>query len=128
VIAVDTNVLVRVLVDDPEETSQVERARRLAKEAGELFVPQVVQVETVWVLTGAYGLDREQVTAVLDHLASNQAFRLQAESCFEAALQLYREGPADFADYLVLSECQNRRCELMTFDRDLGREEGARIP
>lgn len=127
-IAVDTNVLVRILVDDPEERAQVARARSLAAEAGELFVPQVVQAETVWVLTGAYDLRRPQVLEVLDHLSSNRAFRLQSEARFTKAVELYRNGTADFSDYLILSEARSTSIELVTFDRRLRRSEGARAP
>ncbi len=49
-IAVDTNVLVRILADDPGQPAQVQAARRLAGGAKQVFVPTVVQVETVWVL------------------------------------------------------------------------------
>ncbi|MGH9338367.1 MAG: hypothetical protein ACRD1R_01950, partial [Acidobacteriota bacterium] len=37
VIALDTNVLVRVLVDDPGEPEQVKAARASVKDAGEIF-------------------------------------------------------------------------------------------
>jgi predicted nucleic-acid-binding protein len=47
VIAVDTNVLVRILADDPGQPTQVEAARVLASQAKQVFVPLVVQVETV---------------------------------------------------------------------------------
>lgn len=41
-IAVDTNVLVRVLADDPGQPQQVAAARALVSEAGRVFVPTVV--------------------------------------------------------------------------------------
>jgi predicted nucleic-acid-binding protein len=119
---------VRVLVDDPEEKTQVARARRLAAEAGELYVPQVVQAETVWVLTGAYHLDREQVLEVLDHLSSNRAFQLQRADCFAEALALYRTGSADFSDYLILLEARAATTDLATFDRRLRKSGGVRTP
>jgi predicted nucleic-acid-binding protein len=56
VIAVDTNVLVRVLVDDPGQKAQVAAARSQVKRAGQVWVAQIVQAETVWVLESAYGL------------------------------------------------------------------------
>lgn len=53
-IAVDTNVLVRFLVDSADEPSQSERARALVKATvdaeQEVYVPLVALVETVWVL------------------------------------------------------------------------------
>lgn len=46
-IAVDTNVLVRMVVDEPGQPAQVRAARRLAAGAGAVHVPLVVLVETV---------------------------------------------------------------------------------
>jgi len=45
VIAVDTNVLVRLLVNDPADQRQIELAKTLLREAGQVYVPQIVQVE-----------------------------------------------------------------------------------
>ena len=73
-ISVDTNVLVRILVDDTAQPGQVRAARETAKKAGAVFVPQVVQVETVWVLETAYGLDRKTLIDILEHLACNRCF------------------------------------------------------
>ena len=49
-IAVDTNLLVRILADDPDQPAQVDAARTLASQSQQVFVPLIVQVETVWVL------------------------------------------------------------------------------
>lgn len=100
------------------------RARALANEAGELFVPQVVQVELVWVLTGAYRLRRSKVVEILEHLDGNQAFVLQAEERFTEALDLYRNGSAGFADYVVLAEARAAGVGLASFDGKLARTEG----
>ena len=59
--AIDTNVLVRIVVDEPSQPSQVIAARALASDAGEVFVPLVVLVEMVWVLESAYGLCKTDV-------------------------------------------------------------------
>ena len=60
-IAVDTNVLVRILVDDPGQPVQTSAARMLASEAGEVYVPLIVMVETVWVLESGYRLAKDAV-------------------------------------------------------------------
>ena len=54
-IAVDTNVLVRLLINDPNSQTQVSLAKALLKRAGQVYVPQIVQIEMVWVLETAYG-------------------------------------------------------------------------
>jgi predicted nucleic-acid-binding protein len=125
VIALDTHVLARVFVDDPGEETQTRIARDLVRQAGRVYVPQVVQVETVWVLESAYGLPKSETVRVLEHLLDNQAYRLQESDAFRDALEAYWAGSADFADYLVLAAARVVEAELVTFDRRLARSSGA---
>ena len=77
-IAVDTNVLIRILVDEPSQPIQVTAARALASEAGKVFVPLVVLVEVVWVLESAYGQPKAVVVHTLEHLLDNAAYAQDA--------------------------------------------------
>lgn len=125
-IAVDTNVLVRVLVDDPGETRQVAAARVRLKRARQVYVPQIVQVETVWVLETAYGLEKATVVGVLDQLLRNEAYVLQGRPSFEKALAAFKEGKADFSDYLILAESEALGYPLVTFDTRLQKSPGTK--
>jgi predicted nucleic-acid-binding protein len=125
VIAIDTNVLVRILADDPDQPGQVTAARALASDAGQLFVPTVVQVETVWVLETGYGLPKATIVAVLVHLETNLAFVQEETERSRRALALFRASNADYADCLILAGCQARDLELHTFDKRLGKLDGA---
>jgi len=58
VISVDTNVLIRMLVDDAGQPGQVQATRELATKAGQVFLTQIIQVESVRVLRAAYGLSK----------------------------------------------------------------------
>ncbi len=49
-IAIDTNVLVRIIVEDVGQAEQTKIARELAKTAQKIYLTQIVQVETTWVL------------------------------------------------------------------------------
>lgn len=102
-IAVDTNVLIRVVVDDPGQLQQVARVRKQVRTSGRVFIPQVVQAELVWVLEEAFGASKPEIVGLLRHLLINQAFVLQNEASFESALAQYETGSADFADYLILA-------------------------
>ena len=57
-IAVDTNLLVRLLTKD-----DLSQAKRVAKimESDNIFVPKTVMMETEWVLRHAYGIDKDDV-------------------------------------------------------------------
>jgi predicted nucleic-acid-binding protein len=124
VIAIDTNVLVRILVDEPSQPSQVIAARALASDAGKVFVPLVVLVEMVWVLESAYGLCKTDVEGAVEHLLANSAFSLDQETLCGAALRLFRESGADFSDCLILADCQARELPLHTFDKRLAQLSG----
>jgi len=122
VIGLDTNVLVRYLVDDDPE--QCQRAAALIDDAvrrGEaLFVPDIVVCELVWVLESAYRFGREEIAAVLDRLFRAEQLSFTAPDLLLGALAGYRRGRAGFADHLILEQCQQAGCEaLATFDRRL---------
>jgi predicted nucleic-acid-binding protein len=126
VIAVDTNVLVRVLVDEPSQPEHIAAARSLVSEAGDVFVPLVVLVETVWVLETSYGLPKSDIVQALDHMLANTAFSLEEEQRCSAALRLFRESGADFSDCLILADCRSRDLQLYTFDKRLAKLAGAK--
>ena len=126
-LAVDTNVLVRVLVDDPGALDQCRVARQTVSAAGEVFVSQVVQTETVWVLVSAYGLSKKKLQAILGAIANHPAFHLQRRDVFLSALQSCLTANADFADCMILAESASAGHELVTFDRKLGKLAGARL-
>jgi predicted nucleic-acid-binding protein len=125
VIAVDTNVLVRILADDPGQPAQVEAARMLASQAKQVFIPLVVQVETVWVLESGYRLSKETVIQALEHLEVNQAFVLENEDLCHRALALFRSSKADYSDCVILSHCRTGDLKLYTFDKRLSKLAGA---
>jgi predicted nucleic-acid-binding protein len=118
--AVDTNVLVRILVDDAQR-EQVNLARQFAKKAGQLFIVQIVQVELVWVLEGAYGLSKADIMPILQHLQANEAFVLQHAAQYDTALQCYQAATVGFADCLILAASSEAGDELVTFDKKFAR-------
>ena len=119
--AVDTNVLVRILVTDDKQVEQVKLARQFAKKAKLVFVTQIVQVELVWVLQAAYGLEKSEIVSVLQHLQVNESFQLQSEHEFSAALQLYQSNNVDFSDSLIFVESKKENCDVVTFDKKFSR-------
>ena len=126
-IALDTNVLVRLLVEDDE--GQAEAARgvvRAATEDGvEVLLPQIVLCEFVWVLEGAYGASKEEIVAALEGLSRTRPFVVQDGGLVRRALDRYAEGRGDFADYLLAAVAAESGAETVcTFDRALRDEAG----
>jgi len=113
-IAVDTNVIVRIVTgDDPE---QVKIARKIF-ESESLWVCKTVLLETEWVLRYSYQLSPEPILLAFRKLLGYP--RLQAEDR-EAVLQALRlfEGGMDFADALHLASSGDAE-RFATFDRPL---------
>lgn len=113
-IALDTNVLVRFLVND--EASQARRARALI-EANSVFVPVTVLLETEWVLRGGYGLARAEVVRLLRALLGLPDLATEDPQRIARALE-WHEGGIDFADALHLA-ASTRAERFATFDRKL---------
>jgi predicted nucleic-acid-binding protein len=123
-IAIDTNVLVRVLTDDQQSPEQTQQARALVNAAGRVFVPQVVQVEFVWVLEQAYDLEKDQIIEALQILLDNPTYELQHPEHFMLALARFRQSNAGFADSIIAVESQQSNLTLWTFDRKLSKQDG----
>ena len=67
-IAIDTNVLIRLLVKDSAAEEQSQLARNLLNKHGEVWVCRIVLIETVWVLQSAYKFTKEQIILVVEKL------------------------------------------------------------
>ena len=114
-IAVDTNVVVRLIVAD--DAVQGQRAARLFAHAPEIFVPKTVLLETAWVLQSAYGFPRDQVAEALRRLAGLPNVLVEDAEQMAAALDLARSG-MDVADALHIAACPQAE-RFYTFDRRL---------
>ncbi|MES1265753.1 MAG: type II toxin-antitoxin system VapC family toxin [Variovorax sp.] len=128
--ALDTNVLVRYVVQDDEV--QLAAARRLIRkcvaEGQTLFVPATVTLEFEWVLRASFEYAKEEVMGVLASLFSAAELSFESEHALEVALQLYRNAAADFADCLHIAlAAQAGESPLWTFDKRAAKVSGARL-
>ncbi len=127
VIGVDTNVLVRILVaDDPDQTARaVALLTRADAEGARLFVPQIVLVETAWVLRTCYGVGRDEIARVVGELLGAAPVEVEGADRVERALGAFRTGRADLSDYLAYeATCSAGAQALATFDETAQRESG----
>lgn len=121
-IAVDTNVLVRLFVND--DAAQAKKAHDLfeahADEDDALWIADVVLAELVWALDRSYGRPRGDIVTVLTALTRNATVLLESAACMQEAIALYRRGPADFVDCLLAAKAQALGCDaLRSFDRKM---------
>ena len=118
----DTNVLVRYLVkDDRKQAEKASAYLRKAAAAGQdCFINTIVLCELVWVLESAYGYDRREIADVLEKILMTKQFEIESKDIVHQAVQEYRQGRGDLADYLIGRINQARGCDVTaTFDRAL---------
>ncbi|MBI1747664.1 MAG: type II toxin-antitoxin system VapC family toxin [Acidobacteria bacterium] len=118
----DTNILVRYLVKD--DRKQAERASAYIREAtadGEsCFINHVVIGELVWVLESAYEYGKNEIADVLEKILVTKQLEIEAKDIVRQAVQDYRRGRGDLADYLIGRSNQAQGCEVTaSFDRAL---------
>jgi predicted nucleic-acid-binding protein len=121
--AIDTNVLVRLLVRDDADQA------RLADEfvSGGAWVSHLVLAETLWVLVAVYDFAHERVAAAAEMLANHQELTLQdADVVIAALLQFRARRAVGFSDCLVLEIARKAgHLPVGTFDRDFAKLDGA---
>ena len=121
--AVDTNVLVRLVVRD--DANQVRAAEEFI--ASGAWMSHLVLAETTWVLDAVYERTAEQISAAIDMLLNHQHLAVQDVDVVTAAVENFRRRPAlGFSDCLLLEIARKAgHLPLGTFDRDLAKLDGA---
>ncbi len=112
-IGLDTNVLVRYLVED--DPAQASKAAQLIEtrctEDSPGFVNRVVLCELVWVLESAYDYPRATVAATLESLLRAAELEVDAADAARPALTAYRSRGVDFSDALIGRLNRNAGCD-----------------
>jgi predicted nucleic-acid-binding protein len=133
IIAVDTNVLLRRVLNDDDEQS--DRARKLFEGARPVLITDVVLAETIWTLTGKrYRATREDIRALAMSLLEEPNIEFENKQVIWSALNDFVAAKpvktasgvklADLADALIVSKARmiahDRHAEYAgtyTFDR-----------
>jgi predicted nucleic-acid-binding protein len=125
-IGLDTNVLVRYIMQDDSKQSPL--ATRIVESlSAELpgFVPLVAIVELGWVLSSAYELRRSQLVEAFEALLRTKELVVERGEIVWKALRLFQRTPGDFADCLIACSAEAAGCaKTMTFDRGAAKSGG----
>lgn len=126
-IALDTNVLVRYIVQDHVYQSKIatEILEKRCTKTNPVFVSFVVLCELVWVLAYTYQYEKHVILSVLKQLFSTSELFIEDITIARNALELFSHGKADFSDYLIVKIAQKHGItETFTFDRKAGECQG----
>ena len=111
-LAIDTNIVVRLIMgDDPGQAALV----RALVAAGSVWVSRTVLLETNWVLESNYGLDESKIRDAFRSLLGRDNVVTEEKTSVAAALALAEQG-VEFADALHLFS-RPPGAEFVTFDR-----------
>ncbi len=119
-IALDTNILVRLLTRDNQTQAETARLffQRHADEEGGLFVSDVVMAELAWTLDRAYGFEHNVIAEAFKALADNATLSFESREVLQAALALFHDTKTGFPDCLIVAKAQAAGCKsLATFDK-----------
>lgn len=123
-IALDTNIVVRLLTrDDERQARAVDRLLAVhASPEQPAWIGRIVTVETVWVLQRHYRYTRRDIARALDVMLQVPSLNFEDEPALLDALELYTQSRADFSDILIMLDAISAGAEcLYTFDAKAAR-------
>lgn len=126
-IGLDTNVLVRYLVQDHPLQSKKAAAfiEKNCSHEAPAFISEIVLCELVWVLESAYGYKKDVIIQALERILMTAQFKVENKDNVWEALSAYRRSKADFSDCLIGAKNHTAGCEkTATFDHALKGMEG----
>lgn len=119
-IGVDTNVLLRLFVNDNELQHKLAleffRERNSRSPA---FISSVVFAELIWALSKRYGYSQDQILDLVTQLINSTDFVIEQAEVISRVVDHCRSANSSLTDTLVSHLAATRGCEkTMTFDRD----------
>lgn len=114
-IAVDTNVLLRRLLDD--DVKQAAKARNLFDKADQILITDIVLAETIWTIKGKrYKASKDDIVKVVMGLLEEPNVVFESQQAVWSALNAYIDAPAvktpdgmriaDLPDALVVNKAK----------------------
>lgn len=120
-IALDTNVLVRLLVQDDEEQFRA-TSKLLSRKGAKFFVSDLVLMELDWVLRKLYDWKPQEVIDALYQMLAIHNLVFENEPRLLAVLEAMKKG-AGMADELVAAVAKHHGCsELASFDKSFAKK------
>jgi predicted nucleic-acid-binding protein len=120
-IALDTNALVRMLIEDDEKQALAVRklVESIEKKGQQIMILTEVLIETVWVFESVYHCTREEIYRFLEALMNTTVFIFSEPQVIGNAIRLYENG-GDFADLVIVMQAMNHHAtKLFSFDKKL---------
>lgn len=119
-IGLDTNVLIRYIVQDDELQARLagDLIENQCSTENPAFINEITLCEIVWVLKRAYRYDKVVILTILKQLLSISEICISSHTAAWAAYSDYETGNADFSDYFIARINKKAGCPFtFTFDK-----------
>ena len=119
-IGLDTNVLIRFIVQDDPTQSKIANARieKACRDEHLLYINHIVLCETWWVLSRAYKLQKTDIIDVMEKILYTKHFAFEDKAVALRALKDFKDRKADFADVLIGMKNELAGCKTtLSFDQ-----------
>ena len=119
-IVIDTNLLIRYLVNDDPRKAQVVDALLKKAASGEIqiLLPAIVIAELVWVLESFYRMKAAEIADLVDSILNTPGLTVSENEIVRSALKRYKTQGVDFIDAWIASYARgNGIQEIHTFDK-----------
>ena len=118
--ALDTNVLVRFLVQDDRQQAETVRQHLEEAESGQevFYISLLVVMELIWVLESVYEVSRKDLLDSLSALLSMPIMRFEKQELLRTFIQAASANTFDLSDLLIGLAARNADCSgTLTFDK-----------
>ena len=125
-IGLDTNVLVRYLVqDDPAQSKLATKfIEKNCTDSEPGIIGHIVLCELSWVLESNYQQSRDQIANVIEQILQVSQLAIPNTELIWRALSDYRDSNADFSDLLLSRINQATGCEYtLKFDKKAAKQD-----
>lgn len=115
-IVVDTNVILRYLLQDNEELSS--KAIEII-DNNEIFIPTEVIVEVSYVLKKVYNVEKDKIFETIKLLLDMENIKFKNKKTIEVAFKIYSEKNLDIVDCILYAYNKVEKFEIKSFDKKL---------
>ncbi len=119
-IGVDTNLLVRFLVNDDKNQAKktLHLFQKAEKRKEKYFVSILVLLELIWVLRAVYKFSREEIIFALENLIAMQVLKLEKLEAVHKTILAAKQKSTDLSDLLIANCSVQAGCDyVLTFDK-----------
>lgn len=116
----DTNIFVRLYTQDNSEQLKIseETLINCKKRKLKIVVLSEVIPEIEYVLRKVYKVDRKTISDHLLGLVKTTYINIEKRDIWKSAIKVYSKNNIDIIDAILFVESQNRRNEILSFDKD----------